>query len=75
MNAESFCRIVAIWLNFYGQSGGHIKSTIADSFPFIGGVSYFPGVITVILPTVMSIVVIVALIRGYRAADATPGGS
>ena len=55
---------------FFVVGPGVINAIAHVSFPFIGGVSYFPGVITVILPTIMSIVVIVALIRGYRAAGA-----
>ena len=60
-----------LWFFLIGP--GVINSIAHFSFPFIGGVSYFPGVITVLLPTIMSIVVIVALVRGHRAAGATPG--
>lgn len=52
---------------FFVVGPGVINAVAHFSFPLIGGVLYFPGVITVILPTVMSIVVIVTLIRGYRA--------
>jgi len=59
-----------LWFFLVGP--GVINSIAYFAFPLIGGVSYFPGVITVILSTIMSIVVIVALIRAAPRAGATP---
>lgn len=53
-----------LWFFLVGP--GVINSVAHFSFPFLGHSHYFPGLITLILPTIMSIVVIRALILGRR---------
>ena len=61
---------MANYLLWFFVVGPGVVSAIAHlSFPFIGDTVYFPGLITVILPTIMSILVIRALILGIGKAE------
>ena len=69
--ATTYRNAFANYLLWFFLVGPGVVNAIAHlSFPFIGHTVYFPGLITVILPTAMSIVVIRALILGTRKPEA-----
>ncbi len=56
-----------LWFFLLGP--GIVNSFAHITFPFLGDEFYFPGLITVLLPTIMSIIVIRALIIGSRQPE------